>query len=199
MSWAADLEVDSLDQTNLSEVLRKAMDVHKIPVFCANPDKGRGYNVNKTYPYIAYPDKIFCIGAAASSGSHWSKIDPEDKSAHFYLPGVDLGIHVHTREGEDQPPSKWEKYSGSSLSCALAAGLDAMILHIAKVCEVPEENWKSLKSRDGMRQAFQKIDVGSDHNCLKDVVLQKYQRFHAYETRMARGSRSCCAYGPAHE
>ena len=159
MSWAADLEVSSDDEEKLSSALNKAMNKHKIPTFCANPDKGRGYTTNETYPYKAHPDKIFCIGAETSSGSQWRKIDPNDKSAHFYLPGVDLGIPVHAREGKDQPPGKWEKYSGSSLSCALAAGLAAMILHIAKVCEVSNEDWKKLKTREGMKAAFEKIDV----------------------------------------
>jgi hypothetical protein len=134
-------------------------------MFCANPDKGRGYKANTTYPMNACPQCVFCVGAATSGGNHWERIDPEDKSVNFFLPGVDLGIPVHTRNNDrkDQPPNKWEKYSGSSVSCALAAGLAAMILHVAKISGVTDEEYDWLKKREGVRAAFEKIYKTNDN------------------------------------
>ena len=166
MSWALDPESGTNDKDAVAK-LRSSLEKagkRETPMFCANPDNGLGYKENKTYPYYAHPGYVFCIGAATSNGSRWRKIDPSDKSVHFYLPGVDLGIPAQASNGEikHQPPSKWEKYSGSSLSCALAAGLAAMILHVAKISQVTDDEWDWLRSREGMRKALERIEVTDD-------------------------------------
>ncbi|KAL7931628.1 hypothetical protein V8C35DRAFT_309949 [Trichoderma chlorosporum] len=168
MSWAID-EKESDYQTKRMDALRDAIKLaadNNILLFCANPDKGAGFPENKSYPKQLDTNRVFCIGAATQDGIRWEKIDGGDTSCDYFLPGVELGFPVESsgtrRVGE--PPTVWETYNGSSLSCALAAGLAAMILYCAQVSgknatEV-EYNW--LKSHGGMRQAFNSIHVTSN-------------------------------------
>ncbi|KUI72493.1 Major intracellular serine protease [Cytospora mali] len=182
INWAVEEEVDiismswSIDKDAINSVvdpdspetrLRNAINVavtRNILLFCANPDKGKGFPVNNTLPKSLSEDKVFCIGAATQDGVCWSKIDPEDRSCDYFLPGVELGIQVESRsrKNPEEPPQQWRKHSGSSLSCALAAGLAAMILHcslVSNTVEFGSEKWKWLRSNDGMRQVFENIQV----------------------------------------
>ncbi|PON28837.1 hypothetical protein TGAM01_v201945 [Trichoderma gamsii] len=165
MSWA--IEEKELDyQTNRMGALRDAIKLaadNNILLFCANPDKGAGYPENKSYPKQLDTSRVFCIGAATQDGTRWEKIDVGDASCDYFLPGVELGFPVESsgarRVGE--PPTVWETYNGSSLSCALAAGLAAMILHCAQVSgkNATEAEYTWLKSHGGMRNAFNSIHV----------------------------------------
>ncbi|KAJ0382587.1 hypothetical protein COL922a_012238 [Colletotrichum nupharicola] len=167
MSWAID-QSDSIQktqeaqETQLREAITMAED-HGILLFCANPDKNKPgnlpYKSNKTYP------KSFCIGAATPNGKPWERIHQRDQSCDFILPGVKLRVDIpelvttSKRQGAGKPPKEWHDHSGSSLSCALAAGLAAMVLHCTLVNGLlpdgPEWTW--LRSRDGMRKALQNI------------------------------------------
>jgi Subtilase family len=166
MSWSIDVE-SGRNENKQVEPLRQAIQeavTNKILLFCANPDRGRGYTANKTYPRYSDDKLVFCVGAATQSGHRWDKIDPDDNSCDLYLPGVDLGIPVETmnpnRKGH--PPNKWDKYSGSSLACALAAGLAAMVLHTAKVSGVSDEQWGWLREKEGMDKAFESMHRTND-------------------------------------
>ncbi|TFB02667.1 hypothetical protein CCMA1212_005148 [Trichoderma ghanense] len=168
MSWAIDKDTtQNPNSVGLDQRLRKAIGdaVSKnILLFCANPDKGPSYINNDTYPKGLDTDHVFCVGAATQNGVRWSQIDSNDTSCNYFLPGVELGIQVEstTRKTPDEPPQEWRKHSGSSLSCALAAGLAAMILHcslVSGVAEFDTPKWKWLRSHDGMRMAFEKIQV----------------------------------------
>ncbi|PNP43518.1 hypothetical protein TGAMA5MH_04490 [Trichoderma gamsii] len=165
MSWAID-EKELDYQTNRMGALRDAIKLaadNNILLFCANPDKGAGYPENKSYPKQLDTSRVFCIGAATQDGTRWEKIDGGDASCDYFLPGVELGFPVESsgarRVGE--PPTVWETYNGSSLSCALAAGLAAMILHCAQVSgkNATEAEYTWLKSHGGMRNAFNSIHV----------------------------------------
>lgn len=178
MSWAIDF--DAQDPTNhrekpLRAAIERAADKN-ILLFCANPDKGPGNSENKTYPYYLDKSRIFCIGAATKDGSPWPQIDPEDPSCNFYLPGVGLGLPVERAPKPQEmgrTPQEWHEHSGSSLSCALAAGLAGMILHCAlasgKKAGDPEYKW--LKTYDGMLSAFRGIDT--DHGQRKWLPVRK--------------------------
>ncbi|KAI1458770.1 subtilisin-like protein [Annulohypoxylon moriforme] len=167
MSWAIDKgttftpgnEVGDPLYIQVQEALKK-----KILLFCANPDRGPNYNTNDTLPKAIYPNQIFCIGAATQDGIRWGQIDNDDKSCDYFLPGVELGIQVEStsRKNQDEPPKEWRKHSGSSLSCALAAGLAAMILHcslVSGVVEIDSPKWKWLRSYQGMRKSFENIQI----------------------------------------
>lgn len=167
MSWAIE-EKEMDDQTNRMSALRDAIKLaadSNILLFCANPDKGAGYPENKSYPKQLDTSRVFCIGAATQDGTRWEKIDGSDASCDYFLPGVELGFPVENgssgarRVGE--PPTVWETYNGSSLSCALATGLAAMILHCAQVSgkNATESEYTWLKSHGGMRHAFNSIHV----------------------------------------
>lgn len=167
MSWAID-EKASDYKTKRVNALRDAIKLaadNNILLFCANPDKGLGHQ-NNTYPKQLDANRVFCIGAATQDGNRWREIDPTDTSCDYFLPGVELGIQVETNKSSskknvDEPPSSWRTYSGSSLSCALAAGLAAMILYCTQVSGVSatDPKWKWLKSDGGMRNALDSIHV----------------------------------------
>lgn len=161
MSWAIDKKVpEGVEVMALRNAIKTAADKN-ILLFCANPDKGQSEK-NETYPWTMDTQRVFCIGAATEDGRPWPRIDPEDESCDFLIPGVDLGIPVEsklTNNNIDDPPNNWSTYSGSSLSCALAAGLAAMILHCTLVSGVrtTEERWTWLKGYGGMKEALDSI------------------------------------------
>ncbi|KAL1855204.1 hypothetical protein Daus18300_011205 [Diaporthe australafricana] len=160
MSWAID-EMDENARKRLREAVTEAAD-EGILLFCANPDRGTSTSENKTYPYYENSTRVFCIGAADQDGKRWSKIPSNDNSCNYLFPGVELGIPVidtaKTKMGK--PAEDWRKHSGSSLACALATGLAAMILHCARVSksESADDTWKWLKTRNGMDSAFKAIN-----------------------------------------
>ena len=145
------------------EALRLAIQNAKALLFCAWPDKGAGF-VKKTYPLAFANGRIFSIGAATRDGNPAPKVG--DGKPDFFLPGVELGIPVQTKTNErlgERPPETYVTYSGSSLSCALAAGLAAMILHCVR--KVDCRHAQSLMRYDGMKKAFESIDM-SQHRWL---------------------------------
>lgn len=160
MSWA----IKARDTDSTTKRHRKLADaVHRaaedgILLFCAHPDAG-AKSTNDTYPKRLPENRLFCIGAAGKNRQRWEEIDPADTSCDFFFPGVDLGIEAEGRpdDTKKQPPHEWKTYSGSSLSCALAAGLAAAILHCARVCNVTIEEFVWLKSYDGMKAALESI------------------------------------------
>lgn len=167
MSWAIDAEESKISP--LKDAINLAINA-QILLFCANPDKGRNEQENKTYPLRINSDRIFCIGAGTRSGDRWENIAPGDTSCNYFLPGVELGFppenSTNRARREDDPPTEWKTHSGSSLSCALAVGLAAMILHCAQfhkdVIAEPDSNdkWKWLKSHTGMQNAFNSMASG---------------------------------------
>jgi hypothetical protein len=180
MSWAIDkfkLKGDQNDPDKLKlygekeEKLRQAISAaagQNILLFCANPDKGNG-PVIETFPKSS-DSRTFCIGAATQDGHPWGKIAKEDKTSDFYLPGVELGVridksHALSKKSQPgQPPEKWRKYSGSSLACALASGLAAMILHCTQIGGVAAEDSRGqhLRTFAGMQNALKNIYVSED-------------------------------------
>lgn len=174
MSWAIDDNVPSEIKKSLSQVIREAIDAN-ILIFCANPDKGAEYANNLTYPYHLEKERIFCIGAAGRNGKRWDWIDARDKSCTYLLPGVDLDIHMETKQpGQPvviqpsplissetpllgRPLRERSKQSGSSLACALAAGLAAMILHCSRVSGANYKQIDYLRTYEGMRSALDSL------------------------------------------
>ena len=161
MSWAIeeittmrhkDDGVDKLGNA-ISEAIR-----NKILLFCAMPDKGVGVK-NNTYPKSLRRDGIFSIGAATRDGHPWSRTG--DEKPDFYLPGVELGIPTERADPgkKDRPPEKWHTYSGSSLSCALASGLAALILYCATIVDREAKDREYLRGHKGMKEAFENINV----------------------------------------
>ena len=181
MSWAINKEnVTKISQENMLRTAIKKAVAKDIILFCANPDKGADVDRNNTFPWLLQeldttePIFMFCIGAATQEKVRWSKISPKDDSCHYFLPGVDLGIQVesNSRKHTDDPPKEWHKYSGSSLSCALAAGLAAMILHCALISgevAINDARWKWLRTAQGMRNAFARIQLEGTANSLAPV------------------------------
>jgi hypothetical protein len=177
MSWAIDeqdaslMQEDKLIRRQREERLRQAIQLaadKDILLFCANPDKGAVYTKNKTYPWVLSQSgtsvNIFCIGAATQEKVSWPQISDKDDSCDYLLPGVNLGIQVEgtSSKNTENPPEKWQQYSGSSLSCALAAGLAAMILHCALLSgevTLGDPKWKWLRTAQGMRNAFTRIQL----------------------------------------
>ncbi|XXH01221.1 hypothetical protein Hte_007575 [Hypoxylon texense] len=166
MSWA--IEKDTTPgaggDNRLHNAIWKALE-QNILLFCANPDRGPSYGKNDTYPKVVDPTRVFCIGAATQDGIPWGRISAQDDSSDYILPGVELGIQVEStsRKNQDDPPREWRKHSGSSLSCALATGLAAMILHcslVTGVAKIDSPKWNGLRSHEGMRKAFQNIQFG---------------------------------------
>lgn len=170
MSWAIEPGSNALSQNPLRDAITDATK-NNILMFCANPDKGEGYNENNTYPYQIDSHGIICTGAATHDGKAWEKIGSRDGSCRFLLPGVQLGIPVEDspfgvsgRKRQEKPPNEWQQCSGSSLSCALAAGLAGMILHCALVVGIgpndsdPTCKWAWLKTASGMRSALKSIN-----------------------------------------
>ncbi|KAL1869586.1 hypothetical protein Daus18300_005440 [Diaporthe australafricana] len=163
MSWAIDnTDSDKKKEQRLRKAITSAAD-ENILLFCANPDRGEGYSENNTIPLRLDPARIFCIGAANQDGNPWARIATGDTSCDYYFPGVELGIQVvsSAKKNRGEPPKEWRKHSGSSLACALATGLAAMILHSSLVSGTGPEDlkWKELKTRDGMNRAFKAIKV----------------------------------------
>lgn len=172
MSWAIDPLEDPAEDQKRQDLLQKAINLatqKNILLFCANPDKGPEYPQNVTYPKAAVLDKkLFVVGAAKENGKRWDKIADTDDSCDFFLPGVDLGIQIEStnrKKSLENPPPEWRKHSGSSLSCALASGLAAMILHCTQVSgEVTADvkndaKWAWLKTWTGMNEALRSINV----------------------------------------
>lgn len=165
MSWAIDKETTPgpNDNQRLCDAIKTAAKKN-ILLFCANPDRGPTFKAMDTYPKAADPERVFCIGAATPDGIRWGQIDAQDTSCDYFLPGIELGIQVEStsRKNQHEPPQEWLKHSGSSLSCALAAGLAAMILHCSLVSGVAvfdSPKWKWLRSYEGMSKSFKTIQV----------------------------------------
>ncbi|KAK4083567.1 uncharacterized protein Triagg1_1229 [Trichoderma aggressivum f. europaeum] len=175
IEWAVEQEVDIISMSwaiekgstppykPLRDAIEKAVEKNII-LFCANPDNGTGYIDNGTYPWSLDNAHIICVGAATQSGVRWNQIDAKDGSCKYFFPGVELGIQVETkqRRNPDGPPREWRTHSGSSLSCALAAGLAAMILHCSLVTGVAtfgSRKWEWLRSHKGICSAFDRIQV----------------------------------------
>ncbi|CAK7213326.1 hypothetical protein SCUCBS95973_001766 [Sporothrix curviconia] len=176
MSWAIDDNVPSEIKKSLNQAIRAAIDSN-ILIFCANPDKGAEYGNNQTYPYHLEKEHIFCIGAAGRNGKRWDWIDAKDKSCTYLLPGVDLDIHVESKQpalpaiSQPSPLAMQEmphptvnrvlrercKQSGSSLACALASGLAAMILHCSRVAGATSKHIDYLRTYDGMKSALDSL------------------------------------------
>jgi hypothetical protein len=171
MSWSIDMippknKKEDERVTKLREAIREATDGkpgvdkdNEVLLFCAWPDKGKIGPENMTYPKCIDPKQIIDIGAATSDGSPWPKVG--DGKPDFFLPGVDLGIPLKTeKRAGSQPPQEYNTYSGSSLSCALAAGLAAMILYCARRVE-SNHAWY-LKKNENMKSAFKRIKSSED-------------------------------------
>lgn len=174
MSWAIDEFSPRNDRDKRIDKLRDAINMAaeaNILMFCANPDKGADYKINKTFPKsLVSENTLFVIGAATKDGGNpWHRIASGDKSCNFLLPGTELAVRVQSsvkrkatkKTVEDgKPPVEWENHSGSSLSCALAAGLAAMILHcaLASGIQADDPRWTWLKTRNGMNEALRNID-----------------------------------------
>ncbi|KAK4187371.1 hypothetical protein QBC35DRAFT_552243 [Podospora australis] len=169
MSWAMDHDSNVRREKPLREAITEAAD-NNILLFCANPDRGADHENNDTYPLYVDQQRITCVGAATHDGKAWEKIHSNDQSCQFLLPGVELGIPVETSpfgehggKTQEKPPEEWQQCSGSSLSCALAAGLAAMVLNCALITGVEptdldlESKWGWLKTATGMRSAFKSI------------------------------------------
>ena len=162
MSWSIDMhDTDGMnDRVNaLRQAVKTAAD-KGILLFCANPDKGQGYE-NKTYPFCLDTERVFCIGAA-KDGHPYSQIDTTNDKTDLYLPGVNIPFKVKSTYNSskikvERPPETWDRYSGSSLSCALAAGLAATILHCARISGVSEAERLWLKTSIGMREVFNSL------------------------------------------
>ncbi|KJR81033.1 uncharacterized protein SPSK_04846 [Sporothrix schenckii 1099-18] len=174
MSWAIDDNMPTEIKNSLSRAIRHAIDSN-ILIFCANPDKGAEYPNNLTYPYHLEKERIFCIGAAGRNGKRWDWIDARDKSCDYLLPGVDLEIHMEAKESAkpiviqpsplisaeapliERPLRERSKQSGSSLACALASGLAAMILHSCRVSGATYNEIDYLRTFDGMKSALNSL------------------------------------------
>ncbi|KAK3942694.1 hypothetical protein QBC46DRAFT_352034 [Diplogelasinospora grovesii] len=138
------------------------------PILC-EPDTTT--ESNQTLPYYEGPNFIFCIGAATKEGHCWSrKIAGADTSCDqsFFLPGEHLGVPPHRGEPPknkkhhpDDVPARWDTYSGSSLSCALATGLAAMILHCTQLgkARASSHDWHWLRTHEGMKRAMENIGI----------------------------------------
>ncbi|PVH73216.1 subtilisin-like protein, partial [Cadophora sp. DSE1049] len=179
MSWAIDPiprknGKEDLAVRRLRTAISKAVGKYAALLFCAWPDKGAGVK-NKTYPYSLETESIFTIGAATRDGNPAPRVG--DGQPTFFLPGIELGIPLKTeakktivdnepklyqRTGE-QPPGTYQTFSGSSLSCALAAGLAAMILHCSRKVQ-NKQAWR-LNNYEYMKMAFESIDM-SEHKWL---------------------------------
>ncbi|KAJ6262551.1 hypothetical protein Dda_3362 [Drechslerella dactyloides] len=168
MSWAIDKKTitENLDDKKrlLIKRLRAAITLaadNNILLFCANPDRGAG-SETESYPKHFDTERVFCIGAATQDGTPWAKIDATNNSCDYFLPGVELGFQAETSARQpNEPPGIWKTYNGSSLSCALASGLAAMILHCTQVAgqSAASPQYAKLKSHDGMKKAFNSIKV----------------------------------------
>ncbi|GKZ32277.1 hypothetical protein AbraIFM66950_001570 [Aspergillus brasiliensis] len=161
MSWAIEKEVMHADGEQariFRTTMRKAVEDHQILLFCANPDKGSAAE-NDTYPTKIDPALVFCVGAARRDGVPWNEINPADKSCDLLLPGVELSMPEESsvEDSKGLSPDEYRKYNGSSLSCALAAGLAAILLHVANTVREDSEQWKGLRSKNGMEKAFQSL------------------------------------------
>ncbi|KAF3902437.1 hypothetical protein ABW21_db0200666 [Orbilia brochopaga] len=161
MSWAIDktgTENQPKKIKKLRAAIARAAD-NDILLFCANPDNGAG-SETESYPKDIDANRVFCVGAATQEGTPWAKIDPKKNSCDYFLPGVELGFQPETSSARqpNEPPGIWKTYNGSSLSCALAAGLAAMILHCALVSG-KNAHYTKLKRHDGMRKAFNSIPI----------------------------------------
>lgn len=175
MSWAIDDTGSDTIRKKLSDALRNAID-NNILLFCANADKGTDYASKPTFPYSLYKDDIFCIGAADRNGRRWGLIDPKD-ACTYLVPGVDLDIHVEAASRlappdlhntldidviESTPPPTsaarmQRKQSGSSLACALAAGLAARIIHCCRVSGAKDLEIDYLRTFRGMKKALDSL------------------------------------------
>ena len=122
------------------------------------PDKGAGVK-NDTYPKSLREDSVFSIGAATRDGHPWSRTG--DEKPDFYLHGVELGIPTARADPwkNDRPPEKWHTYSGSSLSCALASGLAALILYCTTIADRKAKDIEYLREHKGMKEAFESINL----------------------------------------
>ncbi|KAK4107020.1 subtilisin-like protein [Canariomyces notabilis] len=168
MSWAIDMhEADRSSDKRykpLKDAIEKAVKKN-ILLFCANPDKGSEEAEPKTFPKcLPGVTSLFCIGAA-ENGQRWMKISRNDETCDFFLPGVRLDIEAESRQGNPKGSKsfeQWKEFGGSSLACALASGLAAMILHCSQICDITNEQWAWLKSYNGMKAAFESLQVTSE-------------------------------------
>ncbi|KAI0440206.1 subtilisin-like protein [Xylaria telfairii] len=156
MSWAID-EIQKHDNkedkrvTALKKAVRQAAETENILLFCAWPDKGAGVK-NTTYPR-SLSDKIFAIAAGTNEG----RLSPQagDGEPDLVLPGVELAIPMGLNKQGTGVARKYNYHTGSSLSCALATGLAAMLLYCTR--QARPEHADSLKQYKNMKEVFESL------------------------------------------
>ncbi|CAN8104024.1 unnamed protein product [Discula destructiva] len=147
MSWSvtADANNTNEDIGALQNAILAA-EREKILMFCSSSDGGQF--LSDTYPSHTNEDRVFCIGAANADGSPYSWAGPLEK-LHYILPGVDVVKQLPGRRSSRLLKEKMvatQSETGSSVATALAAGLAAMIITLAKMAAIHTAD--SLNDRD---------------------------------------------------
>ncbi|KOS20541.1 Major intracellular serine protease [Escovopsis weberi] len=147
-----------------------------ILVFCAANDQG--FHQDSTYPHSSNRSR-FRIGAATPEGKGTDAVGNTEK-IDYLLPGHNIPVDEPSpqhRQGSPVPEAIGTS-SGSSIATALAAGLAALLLECVRLgilytketdsepadrpFVIREDDWRRLRQRDGMREAFSNIGTSAD-------------------------------------
>jgi Subtilase family len=164
MSWSIDKDsrgTENPEVSRLQEVIREAGEGKggTTLMFCAWPDKITVGSENTTYPKALAPHLVFDIGAAERYGGKADSV--ASGKPNFLLPGTNLNFPVKSdTRNVGRAPITEESYTGSSLSCALASGLAAMVLYCAR--KVKHERAESLRNHEAMKRALNNLTTNAD-------------------------------------
>ena len=126
MSWTIKPPSDPTKKQAFDYAIHSALNEHNILIFCAASDHGK--SADRTYPHASNPNS-FRIGAARSTGSLLDQVSDSD-GLSFLFPGHDV---VVDRAYEDAQLREFEAHTGSSVACALATGLAALIIECVRL------------------------------------------------------------------
>lgn len=157
-----------------------------ILIFCSAPDDIKNKDAD-TLPYSQAKGYIFRVGAPDFYS--WDDIATEDqRTIDCLVPG-----RVADEFDPRQPQNEVLRYdSGSSVATALAAGMASLILYMVNLTKIyysddPQNLERMsrygdlLRSRDGMKRAFDNINTG---NYYEERVLVLWRMFESTAEKM---------------
>lgn len=124
MSWSVNRPEESTEQRKMFDNALKNAANKGIIMVCSSSDKGK-LEDPVSYPGAYSEEKIIKIGAATALGQRHDET-PELNSIRYILPGHE----VFERKPKG---AKADKYTGSSVATALAAGLAGLVFHCVRL------------------------------------------------------------------
>lgn len=144
----------------LKAAIQKAVDSHKILVYCSTADTG-SQSHGDVYP-ANYDRLVTAVSASDRFG--WARVE-SCHDVHVMLGGEEV-----TAQGPKYMEQPKSRISGSSVATALAAGLASLCLFLARMAN-DRGDWDEFKDRDAMLHIFRKMQESDTNRVITPAKL----------------------------